>query len=316
MRPPRTALGALLAVLAVGCGGQAEPAAAPAAPAAVQQQARQAPAQAPVRAAPVKPPAAVAIAAQVRAALSARSWPAGLDPAKAAGAPEWTRDRCLDVSARNKARCTYGPPGAIRDVAVLGDSIAAGWLPALRRAPTLRDARIHPLTRRQCPNARGVVRPGCSAHQDWALQQVRALRPDLIVLSSRYSGDRTWTEWQAGIRRMLTAVSPYTDAVVLLPPPPDTADVRDCLRRKVRPSACGLVASRDWHSHAYAEQQAAKVTGARFIDPRPWFCVDDRCPAVVGGVPVTFDGRHLNGAYAARLGPALSDALVLAVRAP
>jgi hypothetical protein len=263
-------------------------------------------AQPPAR--PAVSPAAVLVR-QIRAGLTSSRWPATFDPARTeSGAPEWMQDRCLDVSDRNAARCTYGPAHATRSVALVGDSIAVGWLPGLRRAPALRDARIHVLTRRQCANVKGFALPACEAHHTWTLKQVRRLRPELVVMSSRYQGGQTWQQWQTGTARMIKAISPYAKRIVVLTPPPDSADARDCFQDGLPPSRCARPVSVHWRSYAYAEWQAAGKA-ARFVDSRPWFCLSERCPAVVGTLPVMFDGQHLTGAYAARIAPLLSDAV-------
>jgi hypothetical protein len=96
--------------------------------------------------------------------------------------------------------------------------------------------------------------------------------------------------------------------VVLLSPPPDPHDVRACLARDLAPAQCARPISAFWGSYAYAEWQAARGR-AQWVDPRPWFCLRNLCPPVVGDLPVTFDGKHVTGAYAARLAPVLSQAL-------
>ena len=90
--------------------------------------------------------------------------------------------------------------------------------------------------------------------------------------------------------------------------PPDSGDARDCFQDGLPPARCGRPVTVHWRSYAYAEWKAAG-TAARFVDSRPWFCLSEKCPALVGSLPVMFDGQHLTGAYAARIAPLLSDAL-------
>jgi peptidoglycan/LPS O-acetylase OafA/YrhL len=247
--------------------------------------------------------------ADIAAGLRQTSWPAGLDADLTdAGAPEWLHDKCLDISDRNAQRCTYGPPHATRSVALLGDSVAVSWLPALRRAPSLRTARIHVLTLRQCPNLRDVVSPGCAGHQDWALKQVRKMRPELVVMSARYQGTQSAVEWRDGTVRMLAELAPYTKRIVLLSPPPGTGNLQSCYTRLSQPRDCAAQVSERWRTYAGAELEAAKGAHAVFLDSRAWFCVADLCPAVVDDLPVLFDGRHLTAVYAASIAPNLSPA--------
>jgi peptidoglycan/LPS O-acetylase OafA/YrhL len=246
---------------------------------------------------------------QLVAALQLTRWPAHLDAdLTEAGSPEWLHDKCLDIGDSNAARCTYGPPHATRSVALLGDSVAVSWLPALRRAPSLRSSRIHVLTLRQCADLRGLVSKGCAGHQDWALEQVRRLRPDLVIMSARYQGKQDAIEWRDGTIRMIDAVKPYTKRVVLLSPPPGTGNLQSCYTRLSKPLDCAARVSDRWRTYAGAELQAARAAGAVFLDARQWFCVADACPAVVDDLPVLFDGRHLTAVYAAMIAASMSPA--------
>ncbi|MCU1589246.1 MAG: O-antigen acetylase [Frankiales bacterium] len=243
----------------------------------------------------------------IQAALQLSRWPDGLDADLTdAGAPEWLHDTCLDVSDKNVARCTYGPATATRSVALLGDSVAVSWMPALRRAGSLRAARIHVLTRRQCANLRGAVSPACTQHQDWAIEQVRRIRPELVVMSARYQGTQTALQWRDGTQRMLAALAPYAKRIIVLSPPPGTGNLQSCYTRLSQPRDCAAQVSERWRTYAGAELQAATAAGAVFLDSRAWFCVADRCPAVVGELPVLFDGRHLTAVYAAAIAPAMA----------
>jgi peptidoglycan/LPS O-acetylase OafA/YrhL len=249
------------------------------------------------------------IAADIEAGLRLEDWPEDLDSDLVdAAAPEWVHDKCLDVSAANAERCVYGPATGLRSVALLGDSVAVSWLPALRQAAETRDARVHVLTRRQCQNLRGWVSPSCAKHQEWALSEVRRLRPELVVLSARYEGARTPEQWRIGTRRMVAEVAPYAHRVVVLAPPPETANLQSCYTRSSSPGDCIEPISARRTSYVEAERQGA-VPAAEFVDPEPWFCADGRCPAVVADLPVMFDGRHLTARYAARLAPRLTTLL-------
>jgi peptidoglycan/LPS O-acetylase OafA/YrhL len=245
--------------------------------------------------------------ADVRAALGRHRFPPDLDAQLAdSGSPEWLHDKCLDVSAKNDRACTYGT--GPKDAALLGDSVAVSWLPALRRAAALQGYRLHVLTRRQCANLRGYVSPNCTKHQEWVLSQVRQIRPALVILSSRYEGPVDVQQWQDGTRRMLETIAPYVGRSVVLAPPPESGNLQACYTRLADLQDCTAPLSRRWQDYAAAEQRAAQGR-ATFVDPRAWFCADARCPAVIAGTPVMFDGRHLTAAYAARLAPLVSAAL-------
>jgi hypothetical protein len=58
------------------------------------------------------------------------------------------------------------------------------------------------------------------------------------------------------------------------------------------------------------EQQVAQDTGATYVDPERWFCVDGRCPAVVGNTPVFADGLHMTAEYSTEIGAQLATAVL------
>jgi hypothetical protein len=50
-----------------------------------------------------------------------------------------------------------------------------------------------------------------------------------------------------------------------------------------------------------AEAAVASGAGATFIDPTPWICRTDPCPAVTGRLLVFRDQHHLTATYARAL---------------
>lgn len=254
------------------------------------------------------------LAPDIARAFALSTWPALPPLTNAHGAPEWIIDGCLDIGERNAARCTYGRATASRTVAVLGDSVATGWLQALRKAAFQEDWRIHVLTRRQCPNAaidpalRTIVTASCANHQRWAVGQVRRLRPDLVVMSNSYGG-ATAQQWAVGISTTLREVTPSSGRVVILSPPPGTASINTCRSRGDAPSQCTHRVTPVHHQLGVVERDQVARYGGRFVDTRPWFCRDNACPALVRGTPVTFDGRHLTAAYSRLLSPHVRGAV-------
>ncbi|MEX2290113.1 MAG: acyltransferase family protein [Mycobacteriales bacterium] len=271
-----------------------------------------------------------ALAERIRGSLAPASWPL-LDPSleriSLAGAPEWVTDRCDNVNSGNLERCRYGPVTASRTAALVGDSMAISWLPALRDALEPLGFRIHVLTRNQCP-APAVMfyrnRPEepfteCAEHKDWVVEQVRTLQPELVVVANSLTlvdkqvdepaGEARYERWGDGMAVTLRTLSAEADRVVLLGAPPRSGNLQECVTRLSDPVDCTEPVPAQWRAVSAAEQQAAHRVGATYVDPEPWFCVDGRCPAVVGRTPVYTDGRHLTHAYARRLAPLIASAL-------
>lgn len=254
------------------------------------------------------------LSAAMRAGLGLTSWPATLGDLSTAGAPEWWRDRCLNIGVTNVEQCRYGRLGAPRVLAVIGDSVAISWLPGLRKAAAREGWRIHVLTRSQCPAAAipggtsRAVSVSCAEHQRWAASEAVRIGADLIVISSRYGG-ATPAQWLGGMSTTLQRVAPAGARTVILSPPPDTGSIQRCRDLGLPPSRCALPVSSSYAGFSDAERTAAARYGVRFVDTRRWFCVNGICPALVSGLPVHYDGKHLSAAYSRRLRPHLEDAL-------
>jgi hypothetical protein len=251
--------------------------------------------------------------AAIRQAIALSTWPAGLADLSTAGAPEWWRDRCLNVGERNISTCRYGAAGP-PTVALLGDSTALSWMPGLRRAAAREGWRIQVLTHQGCPNAAipagqtVAVSVSCTDHQSWVVREVLRRRPRLVVLSNRYGG-ATRAQWLSGLSTTLARLAPAGARTVVLSPPPDTGSIPRCLGLRLRPSQCSGRIPASYNALFDAERTAAATYGARFVDTRWWFCREGVCPAVINGLPVHFDGRHLTAVFAQRLRSHIEDAI-------
>lgn len=243
-------------------------------------------------------------------------------------APEWWQDGCLNVSDRNKERCTYGPTNATRELAVVGDSIATSWLPGLRAAAAKHGWRLHVFTMQLCPTGNiptylvrssdGVNRT-CQNHRRWMLEQVQQLRPFITIASSSADGPNymwpskgaDWeSRWASGLTETLRVLAQASHKVVVVPSPPPTGALAKCTSRG-RPADCVRGITTQWRQVFNAEHTAAKRAGANVRHPQisTWFCADGRCPGFVGTTPVMADGKHLAAAYGRRLTAHLDAAL-------
>jgi len=261
----------------------------------------------------------------IAATLDLDEWPmADQLPGNEAQAPEWVVDRCTSVLADDVDRCSYGD--GERLAVVVGDSYATTYLPAIRAALEP-EWRVQVLTLAQCPLAEVPVHQwgasaaftDCDSHRDWMLEQLRKLRPDLVVaasstkstiarLMSGATADAARDEVQAGLERGLGALADQDVPVVVLGGPP----AANCTPGPLRPpAACVGPGSLAEQPLLDLEREAVQSAGLDFVDTRWWFCreSDASCPEQVGPTLVRADRDHLTGTYSARLGPVLRSAL-------
>ncbi|MCU1437729.1 MAG: putative acetyltransferase, partial [Naasia sp.] len=298
------------AVSAAAPGGGATPAPAPASPGKTPEE---------------------ALAAEISAALAATTFPE-LDPAiDLLGTDAWVRDvvpsGCADIDAGTADSCVVPGTGA-GTVAVLGDSYAIAWMPAIRSAVGPAGYAVHPYTRGQCPSAmvtvtrdQGAGFPLCDSHRGWALESIVALAPDIVVLAdadntlerlaSRATGAAAADEVRDGYAATLATLHASGSRIVLLAPPPRSPSLQSCVTRVATPDQCAGAVSDRWTAYSGAMADAADDAGVQFVDSRSWFCAaDGACPGFIGTTPVRADGSHLTVRFAELLGPVLGDALL------
>jgi hypothetical protein len=75
------------------------------------------------------------------------------------------------------------------------------------------------------------------------------------------------------------------------------------------PADCVRSPSDTFETQMAVEQQVADETGARAIDPEQWFCLQQRCPTIVGATPVYGDGVHMTAEYASLIAPEVVAAI-------
>ncbi|MBF4993008.1 acyltransferase [Arthrobacter gandavensis] len=274
------------------------------------------------------------VAAAVSAALAAETFPEFSPSVESLGTSAWINevnsDGCAEITASNFDGCAQAPPTVVKTVAVLGDSYAIAWMPGIREAAEAANYRVVPLTKGQCPAAAvqvtrdgGTDYPECGEHREWALTQIREIKPDLLViadadntlsrLASGSGGDGAPSavdEVEAGLSETIAAVQGSVGEVLLLAPPPSGRNLQDCVTRVGSPDDCVSNVSDQWRRMQEAQKGAAASTGARYVATDGWFCdVSGACPGFVGSTPVRVDTSHITPAYSRFLAPVLQGAI-------
>lgn len=231
--------------------------------------------------------------------------------------------------------CPRGDPYGERTLVLVGDSHARQWIPALEELARRHGYTAYYLVREGCPasdvtpwlnNGTGPS-VQCEAFQDWAVSQVEALRPDLVVLGSQsnpngYEGkdgehvtdlDSRVRMYAEGMTRQVARLAPLTERVVLIGDPPDLMfDPGRCLSAQDA-SLATCLSQADPTSVRFAEalRRSAVAAGAEFVRTSQWFCADGKCPTVIGGFIARRDTSHVSVAYAEHLADALEERLGL-----
>lgn len=277
-------------------------------------------------------PQAAALQTKVAEALAATSWPE-LDPpldmidAKAK-AEEWVEDGCLAAGSEvfpAPGSCVYGTGD--RQAALIGDSMAISYAPALRAALG-EEWTVRVLTMQQCPFAfvsviqsDGEYHEGCDKFHQGVLEQlgddldlIVATQTDTNVgrMVSTARGLARHTEMEEGLIRALTELRRTGASIVVLTTPPATASISECATAFSRPADC-ISEVREIHlvnGRTLEKAVAAVNDGVHLINADTWYCsADNWCPVFIGNHAVRADEAHLTHAFSVSLGPVLAETL-------
>ena len=238
-----------------------------------------------------------------------------------------------DYEQNVRKLCQVGEDDGDRTLVVIGDSHARAWIPAFDRINEAGDWQAYYLVKPQCTAAHipiasaqsdDTVFTDCSDFQDWVIEQVEDLNPDLVVVASSppvngvFDGDQRITSIEetipllrAGYDELFSELHAAADEVVLLRDVPKSPeDPATCLTTG-DPSLGDCMFEPEQRSQILGDVavESASVSGARVVDPTPWLCYQGECPIVIGGTLSYRDTDHITTEYAANLWATLGRAL-------
>jgi hypothetical protein len=250
------------------------------------------------------------------------------DPAFAAtDQPEPYKDGCWILGDFSEQRtCHYGSddPKALK-VALVGNSHAGHWLPALQRIDETTPWSITTYLISECytvdrPIDFGDVRTAnCDDWNERVQREIAEGGYDLVVLSNRTSRplqgvatDQQATEAKAAYGRVLSNWAKADVPVLVLKDTPyatELQNVPECVaQHQDGLSACDGTREREQPDPQFAAAKASADRHVKALDLTSRFCAGDICYSVLGGVIVYFDRGHMSGTFARTLAPDIAAA--------
>lgn len=223
--------------------------------------------------------------------------------------------------------CTYGDGKT--QVALIGNSHAGHWLPALEELAEENDWTITTFLISRCTVSTEfqtfdtrAKSQACRDYTDWTMEQTTSGKFDAIVTSERQSvplQDQTWDETEENAPAGYTEpLEQWNDAgldilVIRDTPFPGTAkkDIPDCVAaNEDDPSQCaGTPKSWFWMDPLAETARSIDSDRIAVIDPETWVCPEGTCRPIIGGVITYFDDSHITATYARTLAPLLGQAI-------
>lgn len=235
----------------------------------------------------------------------------------------------LSLAGSEPPRCEFGVAGATITVALVGDSHAAQWSPALEEIAQRQGWRILPFTKDSCIFVDTRIASlhlereytECARWRQRVVAILQEVRPDLtIVSSSRWVHPVDPRDANAGTQAaaMARLVGSLPGRIAILADTPTAKeDVPACLTRRDRTiETCATPRSFGLAAHLARDGRVAELTHATLIDASPWLCGPEVCPAVIDGIIVLRDDHHLTSTMARHLSPLLEPLLVEALGPP
>ena len=232
--------------------------------------------------------------------------------------------------------CILGDPNGSVTIALIGNSHAAHWVPALEIAGRDRGWKIVSLSKAGCPSMSVKVKqnPNCSAWRANVLEVLREFGEiDAIVVSNAqyYSWALTSSDgtslnqqaalesWSEGSGRTYTDLLAISKQVIRLGDTPAPAfDVPDCLSNNpAAPETCAmdLTPAGLRNRELIAAERSRALPGVSFIDPTALVCPTDPCPVVDTQGRIKFrDNQHMTGTYSASLARGIGDLIASVLR--
>jgi len=228
--------------------------------------------------------------------------------------------------------CQFGPKTADVRIALVGNSHAGQWLPALQRIAQQEHWHITTYLASQCAMSdvaqtfdTDAQSQACRTWANRTAAKVAAAKPDLVVMANRISVTASGSPslaasqpaYQAGFQRILEQWTSAQVPVLIIRDTPapggsGITSIPDCVGEHLDDlGACSGPRSK-WLP-ADPAIPAAKALGSSLVstvDLTDRICPDETCQGVVGGVIVYFDASHLTATYATTLAPFLKPAVL------
>lgn len=254
-------------------------------------------------------------------------------PGVAAGdRSELYADGCWNNTPFTSRRtCTYGADDPTRTVALLGNSHAGQWQPALVGQVERERWSLTTYLTSECYPVDlpvDVTRPsavdGCTRWTRWAVDEIVAQDPDLVVLAARTfrplldvpEGEQR-AQQRAAYGRLLERLTSAGVPVLVLRDTPDLGSpAPDCVARERGGwRTCTHPADVAIEPDPLADAAHADTSGlVSVLDLDHVLCWDGRCHDVVGGAIVYFDHGHLTRTFAESLRPEVEAAVTARIR--
>ena len=239
--------------------------------------------------------------------------------------------RCFQSAAESnlppKNGCLFGDRSSSTVIAILGDSHAAHWLPALEQLGKERHFALFMAAKAGCPSVGGLLTrnqseniiESCQTYHDQEVAQIKELGIKSVILAS--SAGYLWRQEVTDeyIAKLQGLIAEFKAAginpIVLGDSPTFKQNVPTCLAISRTISSCAQrIDSQETGILGVAERNAAESTGAGYLSAAQLLCPADACPLIAGNLLIYLDTNHLAPLFSTWFAPILGKELLPLLR--
>lgn len=226
--------------------------------------------------------------------------------------------------------CHYGPAEPSLRVALVGNSHAGHWQPAISAVIEKHEWSLTTFLASECYTvdievdmSTEAATTNCASWNEWAISEVSQGEFDLVIMSNRTFRQLVGVERakrdelaQAAYRRVLSRITASGARVLILRDTPAAAvNIPDCLAQfPHNPSSCSTKLAAGLEADPLADAARTHPSGlVEVLEVTSLLCRDGTCPPIIGGVIVYFDHGHMTATFAATLQPEVEAAIARAL---
>jgi peptidoglycan/LPS O-acetylase OafA/YrhL len=211
--------------------------------------------------------------------------------------------------------CVFGNREASFHIALVGDSHAANWIPALEELSRTNDWFVETHTKSGCPvlqevvSLRGKPYKACLEWGQNILKHIAASKPDAVLFAQ--SAGVVLHEQAKSIDADLvktwrSLMAAGVQVIAIADTPRHEVDPSQCI--KLNPE-CASDRSSALRSDPIIRAQKTE-SGVAMINMNDTVCTETACPMVIGNIIAWRDNHHLTATYARNLAPILGKRIL------
>jgi hypothetical protein len=195
-----------------------------------------------------------------------------------------------------------------KKIYILGDSYAFSLVPMIFGALKKNHVNVVLRTRAQCMVPRvetlkeSKIDSDCYAHRESVNSEIAREHPFLVIASSLNSNaiNGSDQDLQNGMIDEYKFLKKNSQNFLVIGETPYMKDPRTCISAGGKMDKC-IGSSADRKKYRELTHKAVNVVGSDYLDITNWICLGLRCPLLIDGTFVTWDGGHLTARFSEKL---------------